>query len=449
MAEEPSELGEMMRDLLRKLWNDKRGNALVIAGAALPLVVGSAGLATDTIQWTLWKRQLQRAADSAAMAEVYAIVAEQGSGAACADLLNNQIKWTDTCTGTAPTDPVITLKAGYPIIVDRPNTSTYRNAKRVTLAVQRSLSFSSMFTTAPTITATATAAIAESGKYCVVSLEDSSTTGIVDSGNSDVDLGCGMITNSTSLNAAIATGSAKVNANPVAAVGGIQNAKQWGGSDLLPFTIAQADPFGTVNIDQSLVTSCANDPKVGPGASALTLTPGCYKGLTLNGNVNLTPGVYYIDGGDIDIGAQGIVDGTIANAGGIIGVTLVLTNSSGSNTATIGNLKINGGATVKLTAPDIGPYAGIAIYQDRRATDDGSTANSPNLINGNSNSVFNGAFYFPKQQVGFNGNGGLTTDCFQLVSRRVDFKGNMKIKNNCSVTGGKHSFAGFHVRLVA
>ena len=43
---------------MKKLWRDRRGNALMIAGAALPLLVGSAGLATDTIQWTLWKRQL-------------------------------------------------------------------------------------------------------------------------------------------------------------------------------------------------------------------------------------------------------------------------------------------------------------------------------------------------------------------------------------------------------
>ena len=55
----------------KRLWNDKRGNVLIIAGAALPLLIGSAGLATDTIQWTLWKRQLQRAADSAAIAGVY------------------------------------------------------------------------------------------------------------------------------------------------------------------------------------------------------------------------------------------------------------------------------------------------------------------------------------------------------------------------------------------
>ena len=60
-----------MRELLRKLWNNDRGNALVLAAAGLPLLIGSAGLATDTIQWALWKRQLQRAADSAAIAGVY------------------------------------------------------------------------------------------------------------------------------------------------------------------------------------------------------------------------------------------------------------------------------------------------------------------------------------------------------------------------------------------
>ena len=43
----------------------------MIAAACLPLIVGAAGLATDTIQWTMWKRQLQRAADSAAIAGVF------------------------------------------------------------------------------------------------------------------------------------------------------------------------------------------------------------------------------------------------------------------------------------------------------------------------------------------------------------------------------------------
>src|SRR5437588_5488700 len=54
-----------------KLMRSRRGNVLAIAAATLPLFIAAAGLATDTIQWTLWKRQLQRAADSAAIAGVY------------------------------------------------------------------------------------------------------------------------------------------------------------------------------------------------------------------------------------------------------------------------------------------------------------------------------------------------------------------------------------------
>ncbi len=66
-----------MFKFLKKLWRDRRGNALVIAGAALPLVVGSAGLATDTIEWAVMKRQLQRAADSGALAGVFGKLAGQ------------------------------------------------------------------------------------------------------------------------------------------------------------------------------------------------------------------------------------------------------------------------------------------------------------------------------------------------------------------------------------
>jgi uncharacterized membrane protein len=60
-----------MLSFLKALQRNERGNVLILTAAALPLIVGSAGLATDTIQWALWKRQLQRAADSAAIAGTY------------------------------------------------------------------------------------------------------------------------------------------------------------------------------------------------------------------------------------------------------------------------------------------------------------------------------------------------------------------------------------------
>ena len=48
-----------------------------------------------------------------------------------------------------------------------------------------------------------------------------------------------MITNSTSLNAAIANGSSNVDASPIAAVGDIQASDNWtDGTVLLPFTVA-------------------------------------------------------------------------------------------------------------------------------------------------------------------------------------------------------------------
>src|SRR6476646_2350177 len=186
-----------MFKLLKKLWRDRRGNALVIAGAALPLVIGSAGLATDTIQWVLWKRQLQRAADSAAIAGVYARIQGQAVNAAVTTDLNN------THTNAA----AIAEASGTPQIT-QPTVANATNAVRVELAVQRPLGFSGMFmSSAPIITASATAATVATGVYCVVSLENTGATGITATGNSDINLGCVMITNSTSLNAAIATGS--------------------------------------------------------------------------------------------------------------------------------------------------------------------------------------------------------------------------------------------------
>jgi hypothetical protein len=35
---------------------DWRGNVFVMAAAGIPVLIGAAGLATDTIQWYLWKR---------------------------------------------------------------------------------------------------------------------------------------------------------------------------------------------------------------------------------------------------------------------------------------------------------------------------------------------------------------------------------------------------------
>ena len=128
-----------MFSFLKKLWRDRRGNALIIAGAALPLIVGSAGLASDTIQWTLWKRQLQRVADSAAEAGAYAKV-----GGATLDNCSN----VATATYSSPIGYEVKKDSHLPqtpicTATNPPSTGGFTsdsNAVRVAVSMQRTIS---------------------------------------------------------------------------------------------------------------------------------------------------------------------------------------------------------------------------------------------------------------------------------------------------------------------
>jgi Flp pilus assembly protein TadG len=436
-----------MFKVLKKLWRDRRGNALVVAGAALPLIIGSAGLATDTIQWVLWKRELQRLADSSALAGAYAKKAgatvdncSNISSATYAQPIAYNVKKYNVVSG----DSNLTCTAS-----NAPDDGAYTadvNAIRVHLTMQRALSFSGMFiSSAPTIRANATATVVPSGTYCVVSLEAGSTTGIDATGSTNVNLGCGMITNSTSMSAAVATGSSSVTATPIAAVGGIPSSTHWGtGTVLQPFTIAQDDPFATISPTtpstcNGSVTVQPSDVRTDATNSTVTtaddaLEPGCYTSLDLKGTVTLKPGVYYLDGGNFSVNSGAVVNCT--------GCTIVLSNRDASS-STIGSISLNGNATMNMTAPDSGTFSGILFYQDRRAA-----SNNSETINGDSHSTFQGAFYFPKADLTFNGNAGLNTACMQIVAKDVSFTGNSAISNTCPAGSGSGSFAGKKVRLV-
>ena len=447
-----------MITFFRKLWRDKRGNALVIAAAALPLVLGSAGLASDTIQWALWKRQLQRAADSGAIAGVYSIAELSGARTGVTDAVNSDLAYNSHIAYS-------TTK-----VIGQPTSGSYTAdpyAVNVQLSVQKKLSFSGMFMSfIPTITANATATIVPSGHYCVISLENTPVTGITATGNADVDLGCGMITNSTSLTAAVATGSSDVNASPIAAVGGIPASTHWAsGTQLMPLTMAQADPYAGINPpasssypsgnctqfvndhphdvhDASYWTSGTYSPMTGASAGAM-----CFRGdVSIQGTVTFpNNSVIVLDGGSLSVGSQGTLNCS--------GCTFILTNRDTASSATIGNMDFNAGSTINVSAPGTSAtgvaatYQGILVYQDRRAQD-GTNSGQQSRLNGNSSSFFQGALYFPSQQVTFNGTAGMSTQCFQLVARRVYYSGTMNISNSCPADSGAHDFTGKKVRLV-
>ncbi len=413
---------------LAKLIRDKGGNVLVIATICMPVLIGAGGLATDTIQWTVWKREIQRQADSAALAGAYAKA--QGadpSASATADINRHSF---------------VPL-SGTPTIENAPTVGGYAgntNAVRVVLSTSHSLPFSSLFlSAAPVLTAEATAAVLANGNYCVIALEPTATVGITMQGNATVTMGCGLATNSTAGNAVTAGGSSSVSASSVAAVGGLQSSSNYAtGTVLQPYSITQPDPFATLPTPS--VSSCSGQLSVGPNATQnITNSSGvaCYRGMDIKGTVNFDPGVYYIDGSSFSAGSQAVITGT--------GVTFILTSSNPiSNPSSIATVNMNGGANVQLTAPTSGPYAGILFYQDRRALDSGT-----NLINGNASSKLQGAIYMASQAVSFSGNSGMNTQCTQIVSRRVTFTGNNNFANQCPSGSGAASFTGARVQLVS
>lgn len=432
---------------LKTLWRDRRGNALLIAGAALPLIMGSAGLASDTIQWVLWKRELQRVADSAAEAGAYAKVngatldncsnvssATYSSPIAYSVKNNNHLPQTPSCSATNP-----------------PSTGGYTsdsNAVRVTVSMQRALSFTGLFMqTPPTITATATASIVPAGQYCVVSTETGNVTGIDATGSTNVNLGCGMITNSTSMSAAVATGSSSVTASPIAAVGGIPSSTHWGsGTVLQPFTIAQADPFASVQLPTptgctSFPNNSTNNTYNSSNTPGLVITGGvkCFSGgINIKGKVTLDSGTYILDGGSLSMNNNN-ASLTCQQC------TFVLMNSSGG---TVGTVSLTGG-TMNLTAPSTGCtvgaatcYDGLLFYQSRSAALNNSVS-----INGNNGSTISGALYFPNADLTFNGDAGMNANCMQIVVKDVQFTGSSSVSNSCpGVDYG--AFTGKKVRLV-
>jgi Flp pilus assembly protein TadG len=424
---------------MKRLWKDRRGNALALAAAAFPMLVGAAGLATDTIQWTLWKRQLQRAADSAAIAGVYNREAASGSTSSTSAAVTHDL----TLNQHTP----MALRSGYPQVNYPANTSTMKNQVRVVLSVQQPLPFSSMFmSAAPTITATSTAAsIPSGGSACVQALESSANqTGITNNGNTTINApDCIMYSNSPSANSASAGGSSSVTAKAIAAVGGIQQSNNWNVQQYMPYSPALADPLENVTPDPSAMNCVASDLNHNTNFNSLPAGTNCFSSLAVGSNKTLNVpanfGPIYINGGSVDL------KGTFNCSG----CTIVLTNKSTSATATIGSFSSNAQASNNITAPTSGTFKGVAVYQDRRAT--GAT----NKINGGSSSLITGALYFPKDVLWINGGGGVTSLCAMFIARRIVFTGNSGIalkpaEDATCVTSGMPSGGSVKkVRLVA
>jgi hypothetical protein len=115
-------------------------------------------------------------------------------------------------------------------------------------------------------------------------------------------------------------------------------------------------------------------------------------------------------------------------------VTIHLTNGA--------HVVINGGATIDLSAPTSGPYAGLLFFGRR------SGASVDHVLNGSAASRFTGAIYMPNDRLEMRGSNTAGAGCTQIVARTIDFRGNSGMGMDCAGTGVRDLRMVSGVRLV-
>lgn len=419
------------------LLRNTQGNALVIIGLSLPLLIGAVGLGVDTIQLALTKRQLQREADSGALAGAFSVFQHQAastsqrqsyakSEATEAIGMNSMVPLTGT--------PMVTLGA-----YTNPARTTFQETVRVALVATRRMPFMALFTHNSTvINAEARAAVMNDGEFCMLALANTNVTGIEFQGNATANLNCGVASNATSNESIDKSGSANVVATPIVA-NGLIDGNYPSGTVLRPNYGTQPNPFAALPDPTALdVSACQPQYKVNANQSRRLTGGGCWRGMDIKGDLILDPGTYFIAGDAFTVGSQATV--TVSAPG----VTIVLTSETPSDASTFADLRINAGAILNMMSPTEGTYKGILFSRDSRAP------SASIVINGNAASTLEGASYFPNDDLTYNGTSGMTTNCLQLIARTIKITGNATINNSCTPTnGGGGAFNLYKVRLVS
>ncbi len=399
-----------------KFVSRRRGAVAIHIGIVMTVLSGMAGLGTE-IPLVIYKhRQLQNAADAAALGGAVAILrGYPASPATEAEAIAGALGFT---SGTA----------GVTVTVNTPPASglytNTANAVEVIAGQPQTLKLGGLFISSPlNVSARAVAVPAASGSFCLLATDTGSATAATVSHGVDVSLnGCGLAVNATGAAALSVTGASTLTASTVS-VGGQVNVS---GGGILDVTNgvkvnqpATPDPYASVSMPAS---SGCDYTGLTLGTGIHQMSPGRYCNGVSIGNgaiVSMTAGIYYIKSGTFNVGGGSKLTGS--------GVTIVLTqNTSGYATVSMGN-----GAAVTLSAPASGSTSGILFFSDRNAPNSGV-----NSFGGGASVLLTGALYFPTQQVTIS-NGAGAAACTQLIAWHIQFSGGAAaaFNNNCANTG--------------
>jgi len=395
------------------------GVILPIAAILFPIIMGVAGLGVDASSWLAARRDLQTAADAAAIAGAW----EAAKGyegrvkiVALKEAVNNGY------LASANDDFVV----GYLNGDDGPEVT-------VDISQDVSLWFSSIFIDNARIGTSATAGFPDTNdEFCMLSLDPTSPRTFSTFGTVDIiSPGCGIAVNSSSGDALHLSGNVDIDIGSVSIVGdyGVT-----GGSATFNYGSLEtsADPVDDPYEDLEVppYSACNKGETKKPmsisSSGTVTLNPGVYcGGLKISGTneIIFNPGVYILDGGDFEVSGGGSMTGEE--------VAFVLTSSG--TPIPYAQLKISGGKEIEFTAPLSGSeMEGVVFYQDRNAP---INKNDVNTITGSSQIAISGVTYFPSQGIRYGGTSDIANPlldpCSKIIARTITLAGTPLLSNSC------------------
>jgi hypothetical protein len=392
----------------RTIFDDFRrgteGNVATLFALSLPLIIGAAAFGVETSYWFFRDLKLQSAADAAA----YAGAIEKRSGSSNTDILASA---AFSAENNGFDDGLGTMVVNSP-----PTSGAYAGGQAVEVVVNQPVErfFTRLFLDNDVNERARAVAIFQStGKACILALDPSASSAVLFSGSTSFKVkGCNVMANSIATDAVKAQGSAQVALDCIVSGGGTD----------LTAGVVQTEPNCPV----------LKAPPVGDPYSQLPVPSESgsfvYKnGLDIKGTVDLSPGVYIIQGNKgLTINAGAVVTGT--------GVTFYLEGDA--------RVSMNGNATVKLQAPTTGTYAGILFFGDRN-----SSGTPVNKFNGTADSELTGSIYFKSQSVAYLGNFSGQGGCTRVVADTIEWTGSTTINQDCTKFGMKDVMSSQIVKL--
>lgn len=463
-----------------RLLRDTRGVTAMLVAVTIPVLFLAAGLGIDTGAWFTTKRQIQSAADAAALSAAYEVKAGSSNLVQAATEAARQNYYTGsaptlTCAGGGPLvcypypDSLMTALgvSGVEVILDQPINSTFASwaLPSVTIATKavaivKALNNACLLALAPTGTG-----IGMNGIYsitmpnCTIAADSTSASAI-----DNVGIGCIQASTLVTPSGSGGYSFTGISSSPCTANGYDLTSPPQSGTIPNPYAGTLTHTFltagmptsppctltmtGVVGIGTYTYSGNCVIPPGGPlasmsGINTINLSGGTQidGGMTIAGTdtINLSPGTYWITNGNMNL--TGIIKLDCPTCTSSMGVTIIFTNTTG----TTGTLSATGIVTTTLNAPSSGTYAGYLMLQDPDAP---STAAGQTGIAG-STFTGTGLLYFPSTAMTFVGIGNTTASCLVAVANTFNITGIDSFDDSGCPTAGLSTLPGLTTVVLA